>query len=67
MEDIEMSNPVPTERTNPAPPTAILAPAKLEPIFNERGVIAENYYDLQGLAVLDGIRKGATSSIITLG
>ncbi len=23
---------------------------------NERGVIAENYYDLQGLAVLDGIR-----------
>jgi tryptophan 2,3-dioxygenase len=57
MEDVEMSNPVPTERTNPAPPTPILMPARPEPIYNERGVIAENYYDLQGLAVLDGIRK----------
>jgi len=27
-----------------------------EPVYNERGVIAETYYDLQGLAVLDGIR-----------
>ena len=30
--------------------------AKSEPVYNERGVIAETYYDLQGLAVLEGIR-----------
>ncbi len=30
--------------------------AKSDPVYNERGVIAETYYDLQGLAVLEGIR-----------
>lgn len=31
--------------------------SRLEPVYNERGVIAENYYDLQGLGVLDAARQ----------
>jgi tryptophan 2,3-dioxygenase len=31
--------------------------AVFEPVYNERGVIAENYYDLQGLGVLDAARE----------
>lgn len=49
-----MSNTVPANRPSGQPPAA---PAKLEPVYNDRGVIAETYYDLQGLAVLDGVRE----------
>jgi len=33
------------------------AAAMREPVYNERGVIAENYYDLQGLGVLEAARR----------
>src|SRR5258708_7758018 len=28
-----------------------------EPVYNERGIIAENYHDLQGLGVLEAARQ----------
>ena len=39
------------------PPGAVMEEDGRRPIYNERGIIAENYYDLQGLGVLAAARQ----------
>lgn len=51
-----MSSPAHFRRENSSSLTEAASPAKFDAVYNERGVIAETYYDLQGLAVLDAIR-----------